>query len=72
MTNLNKRALGPNAIYYIMSEQPNSCPRCATRLDVIETVMIESEIVQVNYCESCNKEILMVEDDASWPARGQD
>lgn len=68
MTNLSKRAFVPNASYYIMSEQPNCCPKCATRLDVMENVIIENEIVQINYCESCNQEILMVEDDVvSWP-----
>jgi glutaredoxin-related protein len=67
MINFSKRAFAPNAIYYIMSEQPNSCPKCATRLDVMENVMIENEIVQINYCERCNQEILMVEDEvASW------
>jgi glutaredoxin-related protein len=51
-----------------MSEQPNCCPKCATRLDVMENVIIENEIVQINYYECCNQEILMVEDDvASWP-----
>jgi glutaredoxin-related protein len=51
-----------------MSEQQNSCPKCATRLDVMENVIIENEIVQINYYECCNQEILMVEDDvASWP-----
>lgn len=69
MTNLSKRVFVPNAIYYILSEQPNSCPKCATRLDVMETVIIENEIVQINYCDSCNQEILMVEDDVtSWLA----
>ena len=63
MAKLSKRACVPNAIYYIMSEQPNCCPKCATRLDVMENVMIENEIVQINYCESCYLEILMVEDD---------
>lgn len=68
MTNLSNRAFVPNAIYYIMSEQQNSCPKCATRLDVMENVIIENEMVQINYCECCNQEILMVEDDvASWP-----
>ncbi len=68
MTNLSKRAFIPNTIYYIMSEHPNTCPKCTARLDVMETVMIENEKVQINYCESCNQEILMVEDDiASWP-----
>jgi hypothetical protein len=68
MAILKTRQYTFNAIYYIMSEQPNCCPKCATRLDVMENVIIENEIVQINYCECCNQEILMVEDDvASWP-----
>jgi hypothetical protein len=67
MTNISERAFVPNAIYYVMSEQPNSCPKCVTRLDVMENVIIENEIVQINYCETCNQEVLMVEDDdAFW------
>lgn len=57
-----------NPVYYIMNEQPNCCPSCATRLDVMETVLVENEEVQINYCGICDQEILMVEDDvASWP-----
>ncbi len=44
-----------------MSEQPNCCPHCQWRLDIIETVMIENEKIQVNYCDKCNVEVLMVE-----------
>jgi Zn ribbon nucleic-acid-binding protein len=46
-----------------MSEQPNCCPACQTRLDIIETVMIEDEVIQVNYCEECGAEILMIDED---------
>ena len=46
-----------------MSEQPNCCPKCQTRLDIIETVMIEDEEIQVNYCEECDVEILMIDED---------
>jgi hypothetical protein len=63
MTNLKIRAFTPNSLYYIMTEQPNCCPTCQSRLDIIETVMIQDEMVQVNYCDECNLEVLMVDDD---------
>jgi hypothetical protein len=63
MPNLNKRALIPNSIYYIMSEQPNCCPHCQFRLDITETVLIEIEEIQVNYCEKCDAEVLMIDED---------
>jgi hypothetical protein len=64
MPNLNKKAFIINSIYYIMSEQPNYCPHCQFRLDIIETVMIEDEEIQVNYCEKCDAEVLMIDEDA--------
>jgi hypothetical protein len=68
MTVLKTREFIPNSIYYIMSEQPNCCPTCQSRLDIIETVMIEADEVQVNYCDECHREILMVDEDVeSWP-----
>lgn len=63
MPNLNKRPFIPNSIYYIMSEQPNSCPHCQFRLDIIETVLIEIEEIQINYCEKCDAEVLMIDED---------
>lgn len=66
MPNLNKRALILNSIYYIMSEQPNCCPHCQFRLDIIETVLIEIEEIRVNYCYKCNCEILMGEEDVAY------
>ena len=65
MPNLNKRALILNSIYYIMSEQPNCCPHCQFRLDIIETILIGIEEIQVNYCYKCNCEVLMVEEDVT-------
>ncbi len=67
MINLKTRELPPNPIYYIMSEQPNCCPTCQSRLDIIETVLIEDEEIQVNYCNECNAEVLMIDDEIeSW------
>lgn len=67
MTLLKTRERPSNPIYYIMSEQPNCCPTCQTRLDIIETVLIEDEEIQVNYCNECNVEVLMIDEDVeSW------
>jgi uncharacterized protein YbaR (Trm112 family) len=46
-----------------MYEIPNCCPTCQTRLDIIETVLIENEEIQVNYCENCDVKVLMVDED---------
>lgn len=64
MNHLKTRPFVPNTIYYAMSEQPNCCPRCQSRLDIIETVFIENEEIQVNYCNECNKEVLMFDDNS--------
>ena len=67
MNLLKTREFVPKSIYYIMSEQPNCCPKCQTRLDIIENVMIENEEIQVNYCEECEVEVLMIDEDVeSW------
>jgi Transcription factor zinc-finger len=67
MIYLKTREFIANSVYYIMSEMPNCCPICQTRLDIIETVTIDSEDIQVNYCDKCSGEVLMVEDDVeSW------
>ena len=63
MIHLKTREFVPNSIYYIMSEQPNCCPKCQTRLDIIETVLIENEEIQVNYCKECDVEVLMIDED---------
>lgn len=67
MIQLKTREFVPNSVYYIMSEMPNCCPICQTRLDIIEAVIIENEEIQVNYCEKCNCEVLMIDEDVgSW------
>ena len=63
MINLQKREYLSGSIYYILSEHPNCCPKCQSRLDIIETVMIENEEIQVNYCDECNSEVLMIDAD---------
>lgn len=61
MNVLKLRESSSNLIYYIMSDQPDCCPKCQTRLDLVEIVIIETEYVFVNICEYCEREILIVE-----------
>ncbi len=58
---LKVRESVPNTIYYIMSDQPDCCPKCQRRLDLIEIVMIDDETVFIKFCGDCQREILIVE-----------
>lgn len=49
-------------VFFIMSDQPDSCGYCGARLEFLEIKEIEGERVFVNECLSCKREILMVED----------
>lgn len=51
----------PSRVFYLMSEQPDCCPQCQTRLDLVEVVTIDDEILFVNFCATCQREILIVE-----------
>jgi hypothetical protein len=51
----------PYTVFHVMSEQPDCCPLCQTRLDLLEVVMIDDERVFVNFCVACQREILIVE-----------
>ena len=62
MTDLNSRESYPDMILYIMSDQPCCCPKCQTRLDWIDEVMIDDDHVFVKFCDECQCEVLMVED----------
>lgn len=50
-----------HTVFHVMSEQPDCCPKCQTRLDLVEVVTIEDERVFVNFCAACQREILIVE-----------
>jgi len=62
MTILRVRESVPDATYYIMSDQPDCCPKCQKRLDLVEILMIDDDRVFVNFCEDCQRKILIVED----------
>lgn len=62
MTVLKTRESYPDMILYILSDQPDCCPKCQTRLDLIDEVLIDDEHVFVKFCDVCQCEVLMVED----------
>lgn len=49
-------------IYYIMSDQPDCCGECGSRLDLIEIKVIDGERVFVSECLGCHREALLVEE----------
>ena len=62
MTILKTRESNPDTVLYIMSDQPDCCPACQTRLDLVEIVIVDNERVFVEFCEECQREVLIVED----------
>jgi len=48
-------------IYYIMSDQPDCCGKCGSRLEMVEVRLIDDERVFVNICGECSREVLVVE-----------
>lgn len=49
-------------IYYIMSDQPDCCGKCGSRVDLLEIKIIDGERVFVTECLGCHREILIVEE----------
>jgi hypothetical protein len=49
-------------IYYIMSDQPDCCGRCGSRLDLLGIKVIDGERVFVSECLGCHREVLLVEE----------
>lgn len=60
MMDLKARESCPDMVLYIMSDQPDCCPKCQTRLDLVEEVMIDGEHVFVKFCDECQREVLIV------------
>lgn len=56
---LELQEAGP--IYYIMSDQPDCCGKCGSRLELLEIKVIDTEQVFVNECLGCQREVLIVE-----------
>ena len=47
--------------YQGMSDQPDGCCRCGARLDQIETVTIDDELVSVCQCLGCHRIVGVVD-----------
>ncbi len=50
------------SIYYVMSDQPDCCGQCGSRLNLVEIKMIGGEQVFVSECLGCHNEVLLVEE----------
>ena len=48
-------------IYYIMSDQPDCCSKCGSRLDLKKIKVVDGERIFVNECLGCHREVLVVE-----------
>jgi len=42
--------------YFLMGDQPTTCPKCGARSEILSEKEVESEIIQEHEClnESCN------------------
>ena len=49
-------------IYHIMSDQPDCCKKCGSRLELLEIKEIDGERVFVSECLGCHREVLLVEE----------
>jgi len=49
-------------IYYIMSDQPDYCGKCGSRLDLVGIRVVDGERVFVSECLGCHREVLIVEE----------
>lgn len=48
--------------YHIMSDQPDCCGWCGSRVDLLENKVIDGERVFVSQCLGCHREVLIVEE----------
>lgn len=52
-----------DTVYQVMTEQPDTCHRCGSRLVALEVANIDDERVYVCECMACQRIIPVVEDD---------
>lgn len=53
----------PDRVYQVMTEQPDTCHRCGSRLMALEIANIDGERVLICECLECQRIIPVVEDD---------
>ncbi len=49
-------------IYYIMSDQPDCCATCGSRLDLVTIEVIDDERVFICKCLGCRRVVRVVEE----------
>lgn len=47
--------------YQGMSDQPDCCGSCGARLDLIDTKVVDDEVVYVCQCLGCSRDVWVVE-----------
>lgn len=52
----------PMRVFVIMSDQPDCCGECGSRLELIDERPIDGEHVFVGYCDRCITLTLLVEE----------
>ncbi len=53
----------PDTVYQVMTEQPDTCHGCGSRLMMLEIAIIDDERVFVCECLECQRIMPVVEDD---------
>jgi hypothetical protein len=53
----------PDTVYQVMTEQPDTCHKCGSRLMLLEETNIDGDRVFVCECLECQRTIAVVEDD---------
>ena len=55
----------PDTVYQVMTEQPDTCHRCGSRLMLLDITKIANQRVFVCDCLECQRIIPIVEDDVT-------
>jgi rRNA maturation endonuclease Nob1 len=55
----------PDTVYQVMTEQPDTCHRCGSRLMLLDITKIDNQRVFVCDCLECQRIIPIVEDDVT-------
>jgi len=58
-----RREQAPARVFVIMSDQPDCCGDCGSRLEIIDETRIDGERVFVGYCGRCIALTLLVDEE---------
>lgn len=51
-----------STVYQVMTEQPDTCHKCGTRLRLLEMTIIDGERIFVCECHECQRIVPVIED----------